>query len=209
MRFATQINIADTIADMVDMYSMFTAYDVTKTLRHEGYHVRHSEVRDVVRDYDFPYEYREAVDSNIGALVHYYMNDDVADYDPNKVPEFVVNYGGGGPTAPSSGGSQGGNNGGASAPSTPSTKIVDKRSRFCVPASKLRNAGFMKGMHVRVLVDHDKIVIHNGTDGAEVTVDKSNNVRIAKGTLQNAFDAMPSTIKIDVSTNKVELSIDD
>lgn len=206
MKFATQINIEDAIADLVAEQSLFTSYDITKTIRHRGYHVRHANVRDVVRDFDFPYEYREGVDGSIGAIVHYHMDDDIEDYNPNEIPEFLVNYGSGGPTAPSSDGPVG-SNGGKIKINT--TKIVDKRQRFCVPAGKLRDAGFVKGMHVRVLVDHDKILIHSGNDGAEVTVDKSNNIRIAKGTLQNAFDTMPSKINIDVSMGRVELSIDD
>jgi len=207
MKFATLINIEDSIADLVAGESLFTAYDVTKTLRHKGYHVRHGEVRDAVRDYNFPQMYTEGVDNSIGAIVHFNRNYAISDYNPNWIPEYAV-ANGGGPTAPSSPGPKStGTGNGATNPTA--TQIVDKRSRFCVPASKLRGAGFIKGMQVKVFVDHDKIVIHNGTDGAEVTVDKSNNVRIAKGTLQNAFDSMPSTINIDVFTNRVELSIDD
>lgn len=193
MKFATQIDIADAINENITNENMFTAYDITKTLRHCGYHVRHSEVRDAVRDYDFPYEYREGVDSSIGAIVHYHMDYDVNDYNPNKVPEFVPNHSGVSGTKIK----------------VTSTTIVDKRQRFCVPATKLRDAGFIKGMHVKILIEHDKIVIHSGNDGVEVTVDKSNNIRIAKGTLQNAFDTMPSKINIDVSVGRVELSTDD
>jgi hypothetical protein len=205
MNFATLINIEDAIAGLINCDNMFTAYDVTKTLRHRGFHVRHREVRDAVRDYNFPVEYTEGVDSNIGAVVHYNMDDDVNDYDPNAVPEFVVNSGITGTASSATSYTIG------TGPKTssPVTSIVDKRSRFCVSASKLRDAGFVKGMHVKVLIDHDKIVIHDGTDGVKVTVDKSNNIRIAKGTLQNAFDVMPTTINIESTTGRVELSIDD
>lgn len=193
MKYANLINIEDAISRLVSDESLFTAYDVTKILRHAGYHVKHSEVRAAVRDFDFPYEYREGVDSSIGAIVHYHMDNDLDDYNPNDIPEFVVSLSGG--------------KGAMYIPSA-TIKIVDKRSRFCVPASKLRDAGFTKGMNVKVLVEDDTIVIHNGTDGATVTVDKSNNIRIAKGTLQNAFDSLPSKINIDVKDSKVTLSID-
>lgn len=199
MKYANLINIEDAISRLVSDESLFTAYDVTKTLRHAGYHVKHSEVRAAVRDFDFPYEYREGVDSSIGAIVHYHMDSDVDDYNPNDIPEFVVTLTGG----------KGASYQASSMLSiTNTTKIIDKRSRFCVPASKLRDAGFTKGMNVKVLVEDDSIVIHDGNDGATVTVDKSNNIRIAKGTLQNAFDSLPSKINIDVKDSKVTLTID-
>ncbi len=187
MKDATLINIEDVITKLVNNNKLFTAYDVTKTLRHDGFHVKHKEVRNATKDFQFPSYYKNSVDNTIGAIVYYPDAKDITEYSADDVPEFVINK----------------------QVNSTSPSIIDKRHRYCISASILRKAGFLKGMTANILIEDDKIVVYKGNDGITVTVDKSNNIRISKGTLQNAFGALPDSINITFSDGRVELSNED
>lgn len=54
MKHATTTNITDVINEFItNCTPLFTAYDITKHLRHNGFFVDHSQVKNVIRTFDF------------------------------------------------------------------------------------------------------------------------------------------------------------
>jgi hypothetical protein len=162
MRITAQLNVASVstinavIESFVDEERLFTAYDVTKQLRHYGYHTMHNDVKNAIRSYDFPHDYCKS-HSSIGAFVWHPSHLDVSEYDPNDIDEFVVDA-----TT---------NTTNAQAYTTTSSSILNKQGRYCVPAKvdKYMNIRIPARYFTRAfgkIPTHDKLTV--AVDGNQI-----------------------------------------
>lgn len=197
--------IEDKVNEFVKAGIMFSAYDVTKSLRADGEKVFHRDVRDVVRNMfangDMGDYGRQNYTLNNGDVTFVYLNenvDDLSNYredDMSSSVPFVVPSPKAAILAP------------VAPPATPAVSATtsnewfmgqDSRGRVCVPADALRKLGVASGKSVFVHVDvfANEIVIdtHSVTPSQETEhrVDKDNNVRIGQTLLQKAnLDGKP------------------
>ena len=203
MQTATTSQIDTVIDTFIVMGQMFSAYDVTKKLRHNGLHAFHRDVKQVVHQYDYPSHYTSGVHPTLGAIIYHSINDEVDDYDPTAVPEFTA-------TTPA----HTTNNGVSSdawafvhgAKSTPAnTGMFDARNRYCVRAEKVRDAGFRQGITVNVNAENGKLVIDQRGNGSTLTVDCYCNIRIPGSTFSKAFGTLPNKVTVTVNNGIIEI----
>jgi hypothetical protein len=201
MRKATQINVATVnyihtiIESFVDEERLFTAYDITKQLRHYGYHVMHKDVKAAVRSYGFPHDYCKS-HSSIGAFVWHPSHLDVSEYDPNDIDEFVVDA-----TT---------NTTNAQAHTTTSGSILNKQGRYCVPAKSVREAGFNVGDEIQIDVSVGRIklsIVANDDALLTAKVDKYMNIRIPARYFTRAFGKIPTHDKLTVAVDGNQIGL--
>jgi hypothetical protein len=88
---AKKEDIEIVIDTFFDGERIFTKYDVTKQLRHDGFMTKHDVVRDVMDGITtFPFDYAKYTRDVNNQLVEIFCPDNksVSTYDPNDVPEF-------------------------------------------------------------------------------------------------------------------------
>jgi hypothetical protein len=192
----TSQDIQDLIQKWISENRMFTKYDVTKQLRHNGFWVDHSEIKSEFSRASIPNTYNiVALNTNGNPLLFHPDRTDPVDYDPYEIPMFKVTR----KTNVS------GNT--TVKMSTPnSSDFFDNRGRFTITAKDVRSAGFKPGAVLRISANTGCIEIDN-TDGKgrRSTVDCYFNIRVPKKEFENAFDNIPSKIKVKISSNKIEI----
>lgn len=193
MQNATTKQITDVIDQFVIADSMFTAFDVTKEIRHSGLHVYHREVKRVIDYYDmdshdYIREIRE-VGNNVEAYVYYPRWLDVKDYDPNKVRGFNIASPQNAPAAKTKVTVNAG-----------STGILDKRGRFTVPAKHVRSIDLRPYSQVTFDNQNGVITIRKAksSDVKDATVDKYFNIRVPRRQFENAFNKVPTDSELKI-----------
>ena len=190
---ATSQDISNLIGQMCNDGLLFTKFDVTKKLRHMGFHVLHKEVKRVMeRHIVFPSHYETGITTVVGnqGILFYPDGADTNDYDPNAIAQFKVDF---------------------------TVDVVDKSSssvhnysfdrcgrRYTIKAKFARSAGFPAGASVCVKVEDGKITL-NKNDGRTIKVDRYANIRIPKSDFEKAFATMPTEIKVTVKTDAIEI----
>jgi len=184
---------------------IFTKYDVTKQLRHNGFMAIHREIRKMVDDeMCLPDDYDISNLKSFGNPELYIPEEkSLIDYDPNGIPEFDIN-------APKVTPVQ--------QPKTtkkvPSTKsLFDVRDRYSVKAVVTRQAGFDVGDEVIITRPNKtkKIFIsypyfdYTDKNHIRATVDCYYNIRIPKKVFVNAFGSVPLSIDVVARKNIIEI----
>lgn len=200
MRNAITKDITNAIDQFVMADALFTAYDVTKRIRHSGLHVLHHEVKKVVGYYDMDshdYE-RETHDIGTGrsAFVYYPRWEDINNYDPSKVPEFQLNQQNGSSTKTT-----------VSAVNNSNT-ILDKRGRFTVPAKYVKSIDLRPYVQVTFNNTNGAITIRkaDSSDSKSATVDKYWNIRIPRREFETAFNKIPTDAELKIASNNDPVS---
>lgn len=177
---------------------IFTKYDVTKYLRHEGFMSIHNEIRKLVDDELWlPTDYYITNYSSFGNPELYIPEEkDIDNYDPYDIPEFDVNNLQFRPTNTSK----------------PNVKsLFDMRDRYSVKAFVTKQAGFNIGDVVRIITSgkNESIIITDkcfGTDeDRTATIDCYYNIRIPKSVFIKAFGIIPLSIDIFVKRKLIEI----
>ena len=199
-------DIENAITDMCVAGLLFTSYDVTKKLRHAGFHATHQDVKAVTRDSSvFTSNYITSKVRVNGQTVRLFHPDrtDASEYDPNAIPEFKVDRGSNTPNAQTT--SAPNSSAGASNSTHGHTYSFDRNGhRYSVKAEFARQAGFSAGATVCVSIENGKIVL-NKRDGRSIKVDRYSNIRIPKSDFEKAFTNLPTTIKVEVKTDAIEI----
>ena len=173
------VNVLDTF---FSERRIFTKYDVTKQLRHNGFMAAHRHVRNILNtELVVPDDYG-IYDLTIPGDPQVYCPDekDVSEYDANGVPEFNVH------NAPAKAKPQ--------APKKTTTitaqkkgksfGLFDVRNRYSVKAAQTRKAGFSPGVTLRICVLNDSISVveerFGRTGDRKATVDCYCNIRVPK-----------------------------
>lgn len=203
---ATTQDTESTITTMCVAGLLFTSYDVTKKLRHAGFHAAHQDVKMVTKDSSvFTSNYITSKVRVNGKTVRLFHPDstDASDYDPNAIPEFKVDRGSNTPNVQATSMP---NSSTCASNSTHSHNYSFDRHghRYLVRAEFARQAGFSAGATVCVSIENGKIVL-NKRDGRSIKVDRYSNIRIPKSDFKKAFTNLPSTIKVEVKTDAIEI----
>lgn len=202
MKQATTANITDVINEFITNCTLFTAYDVTKHLRHNGFFVDHSQVKKVIRTVDFASDdYDQTIDPSLSAFVYHPYWIDSSNYNKDNVPAFTPTQ----RNSPQSTQSQ----------SSASGSIFDKRGRFTVQCKHVRGASLNPYSKVKFDTVNGQIVITKADpmDRVNATVDKYSNIRISRRTFENAFSHVPSgdelviTVVNDNGNHKIVIAI--
>lgn len=214
MKNATHSELEQIITKMIDDRLLFTAYDVTKTARHAGYHVNHLEVKDVMKSYTFPSHYHaaHAIVSGLHVLVRIPDNADILTYDPHAISEFDVNG-----TKHSFAMAATTSNApigirkivlNGTAPIQTSIKF-GKTGRYLVPSTLIRKIGYTKGQCINCIIEPGKIVIGvNNYMGATKSyrIDHHHSIRIAGSDFKKAFPDASHALQINVIGSSIELT---
>lgn len=194
---ATLQDITNLIAQMCNDELMFTKFDVTKKLRHLGYHVLHRDVkRATERHIIQPSDYTNSMITVANSRVVLFHPDDadVDDYNPNDIANFKVD---------SDGGSNGADN--PNVNSHIHNYSFDRHGhRYSVKADFARKAGFPAGTSVYISIENGKIIL-NKKDGRKIKSDRYSNIRIPKSDFKKAFATMPTEIKVEIKTDVIEI----
>jgi hypothetical protein len=192
---ATLQDIINLVDQMCNDTLLFTKYDITKKLRHMGYHVLHKDVKRAVehdigicRNYDYSTTRTTVAGSDV--TLYHPISADISVYDPNTISQFKVNRG-------------------TQNDPTASTNITNYSfdrygHRYTVKAEIARKAGFPAGTTVYLKIESGKIIL-NKQDGRKIMSDCHSNIRIRKSDFEKAFSPMPTKIKIEVSNDKIEI----
>lgn len=208
MQQATQAQINTVIDTLIVTGQMFSAYDVTKKLRHSGLHAFHRDVKRVVHQYDYPSHYTSSIHATLGAVVYHTINDEIDDYDPTAVPEYTntqPQHSTNATSTPLMSGNQSGVT--SFVVNTTMNSMFDARHRYCVRADKVRDAGFTPGCIASVTLYTNKIVIEQNGNGNNFTVDKHSNIRIPGSLFLAAFCHLPDSVNVSVVNGTIEISI--
>lgn len=198
-------DVAKVLTDFFKNKKIFTKYDVTKQLRHNGFFAVHNKIRSLLDD-------ELVIPSNYFTdnLINYFKdnltlpgnpvvfcpNDDSIDnYDPNEVQEFNKNTVKVKPTS--------------SKCTVKNHSLFDKRNRYSVKAKDTRDAGFIIGEEVGICTKNNSIVITEPEfalkDDKKATVDCYYNIRIPKVSFIKAFGKIPLSIKTKIRTNEIKI----
>lgn len=196
MRNATTKEIQNAIDTFIMADQMFTAFDITNTIRNSGLHVFHHEVKRAVNHYDMDaHDYTRETHSGLGAFVYFPRWEDVEDYDPDAVKKFDV--------------SQNGSSAQTKVTvSANATGILDKRGRFTVPAKYVRSIDLRPYSKVTFDNNNGTITIRkaDANDSKSATVDKYWNIRIPRREFENAFNKVPSNSELKIASNNDPVS---
>jgi len=180
--------VKDVVADFIADEKLFSAYDITKTLRSDGNDVRHFEVKDIVHGLFANYEMDtqmirtgKRLSGGRWTLVYHLNWQDVSNYDPNDVAEVakVTDDGTSGQDRDSYSDTQDRDSYDVDVDEEDEedddvvdvsyvdatinddhiTLYKDNRRRVCIPAEKLRTIGAYVGEVVYALPTADKISI--------------------------------------------------
>lgn len=202
MKQATTTNITDVINEFINNHTLFTAYDITKHLRHNGFFVDHSQVKSVIRTFDFTSDdYQHTIEPSLSAFVYHPYWIDISNYNKDGVPAFAPTQ----RTATQSNSSQ----------SSASDSIFDKRGRFTVQSKHVRGASLNPYSKVKFDAVNGQIVITKAdpVDRVNATVDKYFNIRISRRTFESAFSHVPTgdelviTVVNDNGNHKIVITI--
>jgi bifunctional DNA-binding transcriptional regulator/antitoxin component of YhaV-PrlF toxin-antitoxin module len=209
----TEDGVRRIVEALIEDESMFSLHDVTTLARRDGLTVKHygyGGVREYVNgllkttmfdDYDITLNGEFNIFHPLAKDANNYDKDEHRGASPAAAPTGTVSLS---PPTPA-----------FVAPVVDDGKVaVDQRGRLCVRASLLRKLGVKKGDHVFIDVepsDEERLVItRDGMPQSVSTmliVDKDNCLRISKGTLDEAFETLPSRFKLEFATFGTESSI--
>lgn len=181
MKHATTTNITDVINEFITNCTLFTAYDITKHLRHNGFFVDHSQVKNVIRTFDFASDdYQHTIEPSLSAYVYHPYWIDISNYNKDDIPAFTA--------------SKTSTQQSSSSHTSGSGSIFDKRGRFTVQCKHVRGASLNPYSKVKIDTVNGQIVITKATstDHVNATVDKYSNIRISRRTFENAFSHVPN-----------------
>jgi hypothetical protein len=193
MQNASASDITSAIEDLINDRVIFGAYDVTKTVRANGFHVMHAEVKRAVYKFDFPFFYDRETVKVIGNDVLINLPDSKmpSEYDPDAIADVPVNrqvvH-----TAPT-----------AAPVTVKKSGMFDKKGRYSVPAKVVRSAGFGVADKVACYFKQDEILLKkaDGNGDKEYTVDSYGNIRIYKSDMSKSFSPIPT--ELDVNSNNI------
>ena len=211
MKQATTDTINDEIEMLVNMGVMFTAYDVTKTIRNADCHVLHNDVKQAIEQFDLPDSYKRSSVSVKGARAYVYHPDtqNPNTYNPDSISETVKVVAQKPIAAPTATPTAHWVHKTAqpipSVTSVRSTTVVpnanklDKRGRFHVKGDFVRAMGLKPGDTARIDVQNGMIGIYQelyapSTAKISYTVDEWNIIRISNIHFQKAFGNNPNHI---------------
>lgn len=184
MNIATTTNIITCIQSEIYLEHLFTAYDITKSLRHDGYFVEHKQVQGVIKSFDFSSaDYHRTLNSDLSAFVYHPRWIDAMTYDNNRVPEFNI--------AKATAGMS----------SNASSDLLDKRGRFTLSCKHVRDADLHPYTKVKFVANNGHIVITKAisSDIVSATVDKHSNIRLTRRLFENAFNRVPSNNELTIT----------
>ena len=189
---ATREKMEEVVQGFIDADEMFSAFDVTKTLRNtHGMTVYHSEVKKAVHgmydswavgaDHDYLFDgYGRSIvhTSNFSVLVYAPAGKNANDYDPDNIDPKPA------PVSATTNVSQ--------KPATVGTGIsrcnVDNRGRLLITAALVKGIGLTPGDTAHVSVGTSKLVVSSVTLGTATdrtyVVDKDNAIRISRRVLR-------------------------
>ena len=210
---ATMDVVKEVVGDMARSGKLFSAFDVTRTVRNEkGLQVFHSEVRRVVHDMsgnmDLPIDYIRSdfvLSNGKTAIVYHPQNADVSQYDENAIGAQSSPFSPSQPTvAPST-----------AAPTPTKTTNRDRRGRFCISNKLTKQLGiYSPNDVVSVYACKSKVVVMEyGNAGIfpssavfhNLTVDKDRNIRLSPGILSEA-GLNSGSLKAEIINGKIEVS---
>ena len=199
MNKATYTDINNAIEFFTNSARMFTAYDITKTLRHTGFHVLHSDVKDVLAQSQITSDYQKSYNKQVGAFVYHPNSSSPYQYDKDDVAEFDTST----PNAQTTP---------VQASSAPITsKLFDNRNRFTLISKYVKDAGIDTYSPVSFTISQNTIEIEEcDIEDKDATVDHHWNVRIPKRVFDVAFGSNVPTeadLKIKTDGSKVVLYI--
>ena len=194
MNKATYADINDAIVFFTNSARMFTAYDITKTLRHMHFIVLHADVKYVLSQAQIPTDYQKSYNKQVGAFVYHPNSTSPHQYDKDEVPEFDV------ASNP------------AQAPSAPVVNtLFDNRQRFTLTSKYVKDAGIDTYSPVHFSISQNQIEVETcDIQDKHATVDHHWNVRIPKRVFDVAFGSNVPTeadLKIKTDGSKVVLYI--
>lgn len=185
-------DIENKVELFVDNQQLFTAYDITKSLRHDGLITLHNDVKEYIRN-TFSNSlglalYKKNWNPLVKAFVYHPVTVDVSDYKLDAIPEFLVN--------------------------NSQSNISDFRSRgrFTVKREYIDNAEFEAGDLVYVEIHYNIIKISDDKqllsklstsyfDIQELFIDKYGNLTLSKGILERAFGSDYQQIHLIVNNH--------
>ena len=176
----------------------FSAWNITMTLRGQGYDLQHREVRDVVHSMfrrAQMYGYTRELKGTEGSLYWLYYRIDGCPTQQHATIDQSV------PVVPDC---------------TALEARTDYRGTLCIPATAAREAGFVPGLRViavpryntqeiRVFDPRTVLTLGFPSESAYYTVDKYYNVRITKSVLQ-AAQMYDDFYKVEVRGNLILVS---
>ena len=187
-------NIIDSdILSVIDSFIQdeqpFSAYDITKTLRHEGLLVRHNQVKDVINNqFSIPYNYTKELHPTLQAWIYIPDGLSIDDYNPTSVPEFDVTR-----NVASQSLTQ--------VVANTKHSIVNKGGRYCLPSKYVKQAGWHPHEQVHIVRFSDRLIITTDEDlgpDRSVDVDCYHNVRVPQSDIINVFKMVPSEVSVEV-----------
>lgn len=205
MRNANTRDIEAVIDSYISSNRMFTAFDVTKRLRALVMHVMHKDVKKVLDSYNWRSKYTRTLNVTIGAFVYHDPSADPSEYDLDAIPNIPVNSGVMGQT-----GTVGMSTNtivsdtGHIIPTPVVKGLLDKRGRFTISSSHVRDAGLAPYNMVKFDNDTRKLIISKVNSDADknATVDIKNNIRIPRSAFMSAFGRIPSESELKISTSR-------
>lgn len=192
---ATLQDITDLVEQMCNDGLLFTKFDITKKLRHSGYHALHKDVKRAmergIRIFStYDYDTTRTMIAGSSVILYHPISADINDYDPNAIAQFKVDSG---------------NQGNPNASPHANNYSFDKHeNRYTIKAKFARQAGFHAGATVYLKIESGKIVL-NKQYGRKIKSDCYSNIRIRKSDFETAFSTMPSEIKIEVTNGRIEI----
>jgi len=199
----SQQDVQNIVDSWVSLDKFFTKYDVTKQLRHDGFWAKHDVVKGHFENIDIPDEYSTTFLQIQGnPLLFHLEGTDPTDYDQFDIPIFTVDQ-----TDNDDGSTTVNIKTNTATGKSPASDLFDNRKRFSVSAKNTRKAGFGKYNVVRITTNSGCIEIceDNGS-GRKATVDCYFNIRVPMAEFENAFDNIPTDIKVHISDKKIEIT---
>ena len=202
------MTVADTIKEFVDSQYMFTAYDVTKTVRAAGLNMYHSQVNKIVVDAfndNLMVDYtRTPVDVGETKQPYVYFHKDLdvddfsADWVENDPTQSHVNLAQ--PSTPSGytplsqildddGTDDSDDSEDDSLVTDKYAKVLTKEGRLEIPVNMIRKCGFPIDKPVAVIQYGDEVRLESGSKiGPDcINMDKEGRLRLSKSTLSVHF----------------------
>lgn len=198
------IDVCGVISTFIKDDRIFTKYDVTKQLRHNGFMAIHQEVRKLVDDnLNLPMDWcKFNLDSYGNPEVFCPDRKSIDQYDPNGIPEFDVN------TKPVVKPNDVVQKTQAPKKVTSTKSLFDVRDRYSVKAKVTRDAGFNAGDVLFISTNNSIIEIMDRpkTNAKKVTVDCYYNIRVPKKVFEKSFNSVPLSINVTSDKNKITIT---
>lgn len=187
-------NINDKISELTTDESMFTAYDVTISLRNDGHHVEHSDVKKIVhylfdnQDMNPNYDRTSIIvpGTNSNALLYYHVSSDIGEYEPVE-KNYILTDG------------------------NKTKYTVTIEGRLNIPARMIDISG-LNGNVVAVYSENNEIIIVDKKDDSlvgkkilKIGLCRRYDFRIPKSVLENISSNNSFSIKAD--KNRITISL--